>query len=304
MFLALPILFAGALFPAAIADPEEAAEARVRDGADLSQRLSAGPVVVRARVIEDFGKATLEVEHVYRSPGELPEKIRLAYRGDNIARRPGDTAFEPVAGETAVFVLERWTDYYGELGDADLYRPAEDYRSRIPLPEEGRQALLQAVDELVRYEDSDRRAQSEAELRRWLDGRNPWLIDAALSHVALYGPPGPRWTRGLVEYVQASNPQRRKLAVRALGLGLSRGRLAGEETGNRELCRRALVQAARTDDDPDVRRAAVRALGRSGLQGLKPLLEVIAERDENQEVRYEAETLLLRAREEASESAR
>jgi hypothetical protein len=268
-------------------------------------------VVVLARVVETFGKATLGLERVYRAPVELPDPIRLAYHGDNVARKPGEPPFQPLEGEMAVFVIERWTDYYGELGDPDVFRPAEDYRSRIPLPAEGREALLQAVEQLVRFEDSDDRARSEAELRGWLDGRNPWLIDAALTHAALYGPPDEGWTRGLIEHVQANDPNRRELAVRALGLGLARGRLGdsaepggASASDDRELCRRALVQAARTDPDPGVRRIAVRSLGRSGLSGLVPVLEVIAERDEDQNVRYEAETLLLRARREPAGSDR
>ena len=294
----------------AFADEEAAAEARVRDGADLGKRLSAGPVVIRGKVVDDSIKATVEIEKVYRAPGELPRRIEIAYRGVNASRRRGMPRFEVVSGEEAVFVLERWTDYYGELGDEDLYRPAWDYRSRIPIPPEGRQAMLEAVDALVEFKDSEGRERAEEELRSWLGGRNPWLIEAALAHVAVYGPPDGSWTRALVEHAQSPDPERRRLALVAMGLGLSRGRLGDSEgtdgsqgletrqdaLDQRELCRRALIQAARTDAEPEVRRTAVRALGRSGLEDVRSVLEVIASSDENQEVRYEAETLLLERR--------
>jgi hypothetical protein len=307
MCLLLPLVPSG---PTTFADEEEAARARVRDGADLSKRLSSGPVVIRGKVVDDGIKATVEIEHVYRTPYELPRQLEIAYRGLNASRERGMPRFEVVPSEEAVFVLRRWTDYYGELGDEDLYQPAWDYRSRIPVPPEGRQGLLEAIDALIRFKDAENRAQAEGELRSWLDGRNPWLIEAALSHAATHGPADGSWVRALVEHAQAADPERRRLALVAMGLGLSRGRLgeaakpdAPAEIGSqqtasdqRELCRRALIQAARTDGDPDVRRVAVRALGRSGLEGIQSVLEVIASNDDNQEVRYEAETILLRAR--------
>lgn len=295
-----------------IGDAEEAAKARLSDGADLSRRLSSGPVVILGTVVDSSIKATVSVERVYRAPGEVPDPLEIAYRGKNAERRRGAPRFEPLEGEQAIFVLERWQDYYGELGDEDLYRPAWNYRSRIPVPREGREALVSAVERLVRFKDSENRQRAEADLRDWLSGRNPWLIDAALSHVALHGPPDHTWARHLVERARSPNPDRRRLALQAIGIGLARGRLAdeperssattaasaGERTAadQRELCRRALIQAARTDEDPAVRREAVRALGRSGLQEVLPVLEVIASRDSNQEVRYEAETILLRRR--------
>jgi hypothetical protein len=300
----------GAGVMSAVADEEAAAEARVRNGADLSKRLSSGPVVIRGKVVDDSIKATVEIVEIYRAPGEIPRRIEIAYRGLNASRRTGTPRFEVMPDEEAVFVLERWTDYYGELGDEDLYQPAWDYRSRIPIPPEGRQAMLEAIEALVRFKDADSRERAEGELRSWLGGRNPWLIEAALSHAATYGPADGSWTRALVEHAQSPDPTRRRLALTAMGLGLSRGRL-GVEPGaagsvgredrrngldQRELCRRALIQAARTDADPEVRRVAVRALGRSGLDGVRSVLEVIASNDENQEVRYEAETILLERR--------
>lgn len=300
---------------------EDALAARVRDGVDLTQRLSGGPVVALARV-EDAGlKFRLHLLEIYRGPEDLPDPLRVAYRSDNVARRPEDPPFAAVPGEEAVFVLERWTDYYGELGDEDLFRPSLGYRSRIPLPAEGRQALLDAVEALIAYEDSEQRAEAEAELRSWLDEPNPWLIDAALYHASQVGPPGRDWLDSLVRFSAHTNPRRRTMALEALGIGLSRGRfedsrssfarnpalagtLATEGGEAARRARQALVRAARSDESAQVRRTAVEAMGRSGLEDLGPILEVIAEQDEDQDVRYEAAVLLHRLRTAEDDSRR
>ncbi|RMG43265.1 MAG: hypothetical protein D6718_12530 [Acidobacteria bacterium] len=279
--------------------------ARPRDGADLLQRIAAGETVVLARVERRGAKARLAVEEVLRGTG-VGETIRIAFRGDNLARPPGTPPFDPVEGEEAFWVLERYTDSAGDPVADDLFRPAAGYASRIPIPAEGARALDEAVREIVRYQDRPDRGAAEAQLVAWLSGTNPWLIDAALREASRFGLADEAWIPGLLAHARDASPERRRWALRAIGLALERGRLEPRRTlrprpdeieSAGELvraCRELIVRLARTDESAEVRAEAVRLLPRAGVPEARRILEAIADEDPAQEVRYEAAAGLYR----------
>ncbi len=297
-------------FPAGIARPaSDAAAAALRDGTDLSERLVAGPVVVIGRVTKVAAKVQIEVEQVLR--GEVPgPRLRIAFREANLQRDFGEPRFAAVEGERAVFVLEPWLDSAGDQPAADLFQPAIGYRSRIPIPAEGSEALLEALREILAIQDDVDFDESRRRMLDWLSGRNPWLIDVALAQAARYALADRSWVPALLEHVDDASAGRRRLVVEAIGHGFERHRFRRRRPGGRspdaglgrdETVRRlreTLVRMARTDPDPEVRRKAVHFLPDAGLPEVRTLLLAISRDDPSLEVRYEAASALRRLAED------
>lgn len=295
--------------PGALGDTGEEARQAPRDGAELGTRLAEGPYVVLATAIRVGAKERFRIDRFFRGDG-LGPVVRIDARQANATRPVDAPPFEARRGESAIFVLEPARDYRDDLRGADILQPANGFRSKIPVPAEGAPALLDAVERLVEYQDSENRGLVEARLVEWLEGRNPWLVDFAVDQAARFGLAGARWIPGLLALTRAADPWHRMRAVEALGAALERDRmrrsrrlrrqspLAAEEADEAlRTSREAIIRLARTDDDVRVRIAAVRAVPRSGHGEARRVLRAISREDADQEVRYEAAAGLQRLRE-------
>lgn len=309
---ALIVALVGVVALGGLALAEEPDEARPTSGDELASRLVAGPLVVIAHVERVGVKATLRIEDVLRGspPGDA---IELAWRGTNLMRPVDSPAFSIDEGETAVFVLAPWVDSRGEQPRPELYRPANGYLSRIPLPREGREALVEAVRSIVAFQDDPDHAAAVSRLRNWALGVNPWLVDVALDQAARFCYATPAWIPALLERANDARPRRRLWTVEAIGTAFARGRFDDRDDAERGLprlevdedvraLRETLVRLARTDEDPRVRRSAVEWVGAIGFDNAPEILRAAAEDDPSQEVRYEAAAALARMQGRISEA--
>jgi hypothetical protein len=298
------LLMLGAATGPAGADDERPDAAWPTSGSELARRVVAGPVVVLADVERVGLKVKLDVLEVLRG-ADVPDPLRVAFRGDNIAREPGSPAFEPNEGELAIFVLTPFVNSKEELAAPDLFSPAGGFEARIPVPAEGREALLDAIRKIVRFQDEPDRSTVRDELAEWVEGPNPWLIDFALDQAARFAYADEDWIPALLRHTAAASDVRRRLAVEAIAVALARGRFDAPRSARRRLAetagqervrplRQAVVRLARTDDSPEVRRAAVSWLPRVGGEDIAQLLTAIARDDPSHEVRYEAASGLQR----------
>jgi hypothetical protein len=268
-----------------------------RDGAELLERLSAGPVVVLATARRVDGKLQLSVKEVLRG-GSLPETLRVAFRGNNLMRQPDTAPFQAREGETAIYVLTPWVDSRGRQPKPELFMPAGFAGARIPLPPEGGEALLAAVREIVVHQD-DVEAGQEARVLGWISGQNPWLIDAGLVIAGQLVMADVDWVPILLERLRDASPERRLRALAVIGGAMERGRI-GDPGGDLEIderveaCQEAVVRLARTDPEFEIRASAVKIVARAGIPGAREVLGVIAKDDPNQNVRYEAAAALVR----------
>jgi hypothetical protein len=268
-----------------------------RDGAELLQRLSAGPVVVLATVARVDSKVSLTVREVLRG-GSLPATLRLAFRGNNLMRQPDTAPFQVRDGETAIFVLTPWVDSRGRQPKPDLFMPAGFAGARIPLPLEGGEALLAAVREIVLQQD-DVAAGQDARILQWISGQNPWLIDAGLVIAGQLVLADEDWVPVLLERLRDATPERRLRTLAVIAGAMARGRI-GDPGGDLEVderveaCQEAIVRLARTDPEFEIRVAAVKALAQAGIPGAREILASIAKDDPSQDVRYEAAASLIR----------
>ena len=284
-----------------------AGQAVPRDGMDLSERLVAGPVVIIGRVTKAGVKFEVEVESVLRGEGVGPH-LRIAFRGANLQRPIDEPPFTALEGERAIFVLEPWVDSSGDQPSPDLWQPAIGYRSRIPIPEEGGEALVEAVREIIAAQDDPDFDATRRRMLGWLSKRNPWLIDAALDQAARFALVDRTWIPALVAHALDTAPVRRRLVAEAIGRGFERHRFRPRKSRPGDLpasdaaedeavaaLRDTLVRLARSDPDPAVRRTAVRFLPVAGVPEAVRLLRAIARDDPSLEVRYEAAAALRRS---------
>ncbi len=256
--------------------------------------------MVLGRVVDAESKVHIAVEETFRGRG-VPGRLTVAYRSPNLGRAPGTPPFRAEAGEQAVFVLAPYTDLDGDIVKQGLFVPAGGYAAKIPVPPEGAEALLDAVRQIVSYQDGADTTAGVASIGGWLAGVNPWLIDFALDQAAQLGVADRDLAPALLERVTDASSLRRSRAVAALGLGLQRGRfdtrrtLPGripEEDELGKAVREAIVRLARTDPAPEVRRVAVKQFGSGRIRGGNDILAAIAKDDPTQEVRYEAAAAL------------
>ncbi len=219
--------------------------------------------------------------------------IKIAFRGVNLERDAGVAAFDPRIGETAVFVLGPALDSRGEPDGSGLFSPRGGFRSRIPLPLEGRDALLDAVRGIIKLQDLSDQSVVDRSVTDWLQGDNPWLLDVALDFAARFGLDDETAVRALLTRTRDSAPQRRRRAIQALAQWLIRDSLATESASAslQELqgtVRETIIRLARIDTEVEVRRVAVQQLVSLSPEGVLDLLRAIAKEDPAQEVRYEA----------------
>ncbi len=241
----------------------------------------------------------MTVEETLRGRG-IPARITVAFRALNCGRDPGTPAFTVQENDRAVFVLTAVADTEAGTAKGDLFRPLGGAAARIPLPAEGAQALLDALRQIIAHQDQDDFAAGAEDLNRWLTGVNPWLIDAALAQLARLGLGDRAMAPGLVARTHDASPERRIRALQALGAALSRGRLADPRAEKSpvgadeilEAATEAIVRLARTDPEAQVRRAAVRELGRVNTERAKTILAAVQHDDPAQDVRYEAAAAL------------
>lgn len=282
------LLLAGLAFGAADGDADPSIP---RDGVDLAGRLLAGQMVVVADVVDVALRCDLRVIETLRGPTQ-PDRMKIVFRGINMERSPKNAAFDPDPGERAVFVLGPALDSRGEpIRDGPL-APRGGFRARIPIPAEGSEALLAAVRAIIKLQDESSQAVADRLLSDWLRGPNPWLVDVALDQTARFGIDDPQAIPSLLNHTRDAAPLHRRRALEALARWLERGGLV--DTQGAQLAEdlqsalEVIVRAARTDEAPEVRQAAVKQIVSLRPEGVLDLLAVIAKDDPAQEVRYEA----------------
>lgn len=277
---------------------------RPADGMELAKRLSKGSVVVLARVAKVNMKAQLTVEKTYRG-GPVGPELQLAFRAQNFGRLPGTEPLELKEGERDIFALVPEVNADGDPSGTGRFNAADGFLGRIPLPPEGAEALLVAVEEIVRYQDQEEVSDPAPLLVEWISGVNPWLIDYALDQAARLGITDPETALALVRRALDANPIRREQVALGLSQALERKRIDGRAKPNqegsvreiRQAAEETLLRLARTDPEPRVRIAAVRGLASGSVPHAEEVLEKIGKDDPDQAVRYAAAAALLNLKE-------
>jgi hypothetical protein len=217
------------------------------------------------------------------------QRIRVNLRDANRDRNRDlhHHALKPAEGQSYLMLLEpREVKKVKPAPAFDLARGVEGLRE---LPAEGRAALLDAVERFVQVQDLEDDRVIWDRLASMLEETHPILLQTALDQFLKFR----RGEAGLVESLRPllDHPsyQVRERTARLIGQIVSRE--PDREIADVDLLRNELVARARRDGNVGVRLAATEALGNFEDDSVLEILEEIAERDPDQNVRYEAEKM-------------
>jgi len=263
---------------------------------NLYEWVSAAKLVVAARPERLEGRfVEIRVMRVLRgqSPGQI---LWVDRREANRDRLSGEHALDLKWGRTYLLLLNP-AEGQPKSRAPNAYVLARGVEGARALPEEGSGAVLEAVDRMVRLQDTSSSFLPWSELGRMLDDPNPVIVETSLELFL-------KFRQGSGELMPAArrlldHPRSgvRRAAADLSGTILARTPDVDDRTG----IFADLAAAARRDIAPEVRVAATAALGRLAGSDVRTLLEEIAREDPEQSVRYAAEKLLYERRVEAKD---
>jgi len=254
------------------------------------------PVVVAGTSLGEDGRyVDFVVTDVVRGDLRRGEAVRVDVRSAN---RDRDRELDPRAlhldaGQAYVLLLEPTVSQPDAAEKNRSFALVRGIDGAHRLPPEGRQAYLDALRRFVAIQNARSEAVKWAALDEMLGETNPLLLAAALEQFL-------KFRRGTAAQAAAVPPlldhpqaEIREQAAQLAGQILDRRGTAGEALPDEEQMRLSLVARARRDASVPVRIAAARAVGEFDDPGAEEVLREIAASDPVQEVRYEAEVLLL-----------
>jgi len=258
---------------------------------NLYEWAAVAPVIVVGTSLGDNGRYhEITVEQTLRGRQDwVGQRFRVNLRDANRDRDRDEQRYSVklTRGESYLLLLEpREVKKVRALPTYDLARGVEGVRE---LPAEGRTALLGAVERFVEVQDLDDDRVVWHRLGLMLEETHPILVQTALDQFL-------KFRRGELEHMESLRPlldhpshQLRERTARLIGQIVVRE--PDGEIPDARLLRNELVARARRDGNVSVRMAATEALGGFEDDSVLEILEEIAERDPDQNVRYAAEKI-------------
>lgn len=269
-----------------------ASEAASVEPADLWQWQNPASIVAVVEIDADGPRGTMLARAVRVFLGELDPRDRIALdvREANRERPAGVEALDVRDGRRYLALLEP-ADRQPRRLDFPLYRIVRGVEGIRSLPGEGSEAWIDALSRITAIRGLGRDELVWEGLGALLLDRNPLLVRTALEAHVSFERGGPEILPAVRELLRNARPDVRSLASSLAGICLRRADEARGEEAVRETTL-ALVAIARTDEVPEVRASAVRALGSRFDASTRRVLEEVADKDPEQEVRYEARRVL------------
>jgi hypothetical protein len=258
---------------------------------NLYEWVSAARLVVAARPERADGRfVEMRVLRVLRgaSPGQV---LWVDRREANRDRVSGEQALDLKTGRSYLLLLNPAEEQPRSRAPRAfvLARGVEGAR---PLPTEGSAAVLEAVDRMVRLQDSSASFLPWRDLGGLLDDPNPVLVQTALELFLKFRQGDSELMPTARRLLDHARVEVRRAAADLCATILGRVR----EVDDREGVLADLAAIARRDATAEVRVAATAALGRLAGPEVETLLQEIARDDPEQAVRYAAERILYERR--------
>jgi hypothetical protein len=262
---------------------------------NLYEWVSAAPLVVAARA-ERLDGRFVEVRVLRVLRGDSPGNVLWVDRREaNRDRVSGEQALDLKWGRTYLLLLNP-TDEPPRPRAPRAFVLARGVDGARPLPEEGSAAVIEAVDRMVRVQDSSPSFLSWDEFGKMLEDDNPVLVETALDLFLKFRQGSAALMPTVRRLLDHPRVPVRQSAASLAGTILRR---SGDAVPDPQGVLADLAARARRDPDAAVRSAATGALGLLPGPEPLPLLEEIAREDPEQSVRYAAERLLYERRLEA-----
>jgi|GEM_PF-2782369 len=251
-------------------------------------------LVVTARVLSGQVKlAQVEVGEVFRGDVRAGQRLQIAFRDLNLDLNKQDrVAF--IDGETEILFLLPEVNWEGVRKGDDRYTLYRGRFGKVTLPREGDEIYLEALRVFAALTAEKDHRKLYAQIRGMLGSPNPILAETGLKETLRLDLMDRSLLPVVLSYLQDPAPGRRSQALKLLSSlfrSLKPGEFSDEDVQD-ALSRVLLV--ARNDPIEPARLAAVEALGSWSGEEVLPTLEVVADQDAAQGVRFEAKVILLR----------
>jgi hypothetical protein len=258
----------------------------------LYEKLAFGRTVILGTCIEQGRFAHVDVNEVLKGDLEF-QRIQIAYRLANMGRASlADDKIAWSLGQRSILILVPDETEDGRVREADRFLLDGSDDGKVDVPEEGADALLQAVRRMLEIQRiADQEEQWEAQ-RELLDEINPHLVEAGFQEVLKFRLGRPGMLSVLDRYLTHPRDSFRLDALRVLAQILEAAARRGQKVDGLETIGGDLLAVLRGDAVAEVRAEAVRTARLTGREDLPEVLREAARSDPAQRVRYEAQVAL------------
>ena len=267
-------------------------------GPDLFDLTLRSDLVIYGRVVDGELKLA-EIAILQKLRGQYEEEhLMVAFRHLNGTRRRWEKRLVFPNGEFVVLFLRR-----GRLPKSNLvvFEPVRRQYGKMTLPPEGTAGLLEAIRTFAAVADSPTGEHWER-LRELLVDDNPLVVETVLKQFEKHHLATQKEATPLLRILRQAGDRQREQAARILGQLLSDIRNRGEQLIREKDVINLLITSARNDPSVAIRIWAVRTLQDWASPPAVKALELIAESDPSQDVRFEAERCLFELRNESMQS--
>lgn len=262
------------------------------DDRNLWEWMNVAPIVTLLEVREDDGgESFAEVERVFHGALEPRTTIALDVRGANRERPGGVPALSLREGGVYLALLEPARKRRAPE-KKPLYRIVRGVNGVREIPGEGSLAWIEAAERIASIRGLENDLLVWEALGTLLADPNPILMRTGLDAHETFDRGDPALFPFLVPLLSHPAPDVRAEAAAVSGICLRRDPASAAEDSGREVVLR-LIALARRDPDPAVRIAATRSLAEVRDPAVGRVLEEVASEDPEQNVRFEAERLLV-----------
>jgi hypothetical protein len=262
------------------------------EGRNLWEWMNVAPIVALLEVGEQDGGETLaEVERVFHGTIGARSTIALDVRRANRERPGGARALSLRKGGVYLALLEP----SGKRRDPEkrpLYRLVRGVEGVREIPAEGAPAWIEAADRIAAIRALENDPLVWEALGALLAHPNPILMRTGLDAHETFGRGDSALFPSLLPLLSHPAPDVRAEASAVSGICLRRDPDSAGGDAGREIVLR-LIALARRDPDSAVRIAATRSLAEVRDAAVGKVLEEVAADDPEQNVRFEAERLLV-----------
>ncbi len=199
-------------------------------------------------------------------------------------------------GEESILFLEPYVDDFGRAGDPDTFSLLNADQGKVPIPTEGRAALLDALRRLIEIQSIEAYDDQINALRGTLQAANPFLIEAGLEQCARFHLATLEDTEVLLEMLNAPRPDFRSGALVLLGQIVHDGLVRDPGTAFSPTLFEKVATAANGDETDRVRASAIEALAAFHSPAALRVIEAVGSSDASQDVRYLAQITAHRLR--------
>lgn len=268
----------------------------------LYQKAARAPLVARVRALSDSTRRpAMKVLEVLKGEYENEELTVVPHFRDRYRPTPWLEREVFREGEESILFLQPYVDDFGRAGDPDTFSLLNADQGKLPIPAEGSAALLDALRRIFAIQAIESYDDKIRAFRELLGEDNPFLVESGLEQCARFHLATITDSETLLDLAKAPRPDFRSGAMALLGQIVSDGLVRDPRATFPPVLFETIASAAQMDEAEEVRLSAVEALAAYRTTAALRIIESIGVNDASQDVRYLAQIMAHRLREQPTD---